>query len=78
MNEFYISLCRGLTGCYVYVLAPDEDTVRMHAAEYFGRIWCTIYSGAYFREVLRRRYPTATRVINKDKPIDLSNGWQYE
>lgn len=78
MNKYYISLCRGLMGHYVLVLAPDEETVRKHAEEYFGRLWCSIYTEAYFREILRRRYPTATKVVNPNKPIDLSGGWQWE
>jgi len=78
MNEYYISLCRGLTGYYVYVKAPDEETVRKHAAEYFGKLWCSVYTSAYFREIIRRRYPSASRVINPTNPVDLSGGWQWE
>ena len=78
MNAYYISLCRGLTGHYVLVHAPDEETVRKHALEYFGKIWCTIYTDAYFFEILRRRYPTATKVVNPSKPIILAGGWQWE
>ena len=78
MNEYYISLCRGLTGYYVLVLAESEEVVRQHAVEYFGKIWCNIYSSAYFREVICKRYPGASRVVNRSKPIDLSGGPSYE
>ena len=78
MKEFYISLCRGFSGFYIKVLAPDEETVRKYATEYMGKLWCSIYTDAYFYEILRRRYPAATRVINRDKPLDLSSGWHFE
>jgi hypothetical protein len=76
---FFISLCRGLVGSYVKVLARDEDTVRRHAAEYFGKLWCSVYTEAYFYEILRRRYGTKqTRIINLQHPIDLTAGWEWE
>ena len=78
MNRYYVSLCRGLMGYYVQFLAPDEETVRRHAAEYFGRMWCSVYTEAYFFEIIRRRYPSACRVVNRTKPIVLENGWEWE
>ena len=78
MNEYYISLCRGLTGYYVLVHAESEEIVRQHAAEYFGKIWCSIYTSAYFREIIRKRYPTASRVVNPTKPIILNDDYRYE
>ena len=72
MKTFYLSLCRGLVGYYVKFIAPDEDTVRCHAAKYFGRLWCSVYTEAYFYEVLKRRYPNNSRIINKDRPIELT------
>lgn len=72
MNIYYLSLCRGLVGYYVKFQAESEDVVREHAAMYFGRMWCTIYTEAYFREVLCRRYPKASRVVNRNNPIVLT------
>lgn len=73
MKTFYLSLCRGLTGYYVRVEAPSEDAVRRHAIKYFGQMWCSIYTDGYFHEVLRKRYPTSSKVINNRKPIVLTN-----
>lgn len=73
MKTFYLSLCRGLVGYYVVFKASDEEVVRRHAVKYFGRLWCSIYSEAYFREILRKRYPTATRIVNRDRPIVLQD-----
>ena len=73
MKTFYLSLCRGLTGYYVVFKAESEEAVRNHAIKYFGQLWCGIYSEAYFREILRKRYPTATRIVNRDRPIVLTD-----
>lgn len=76
---FYVSLCRGLSGWYVKFEAESEEVVRQHCAAYFGRMWCEVYSEAYYWEVLRKRYPRATRVVNRDKPIVLQgDNWQWE
>lgn len=74
MNIYYLSLCRGLTGYYVKFMAESEEEVREHAVKYFGLLWCNIYTEAYFYEILRRRYPKATRIVNRDKPIVLTGG----
>ena len=71
MKTFYLSLCRGLVGYYVVFKAESEEAVRAHAAEYFGQLWCSVYSEAYFREIIRKRFPTASRVVNRDRPIEL-------
>ena len=79
MKTFYLSLCRGLSGYYVVFKAESEEAVRSHAVKYFGQIWCSIYSEAYFREILRKRYPTATRIVNRDRPIvlhDSEGDWE--
>lgn len=73
MKTFYISLCRGLNGFYIKVQAPSEDAVRGYATRYCGEIWCNIYSEGYFYEVLRHRYPNATKVINNQQPIILTD-----
>ena len=70
MKRFYLSLTRGLVGYYVLFEAPNEDVVRKHAAKYFGRIWCSVYSGDYFEQRIAGRYSTE-RVINVDRPIVL-------
>lgn len=73
MNIYYVSLCRGLMGYYVKFEAPSEEAVRNHVARYFGRIWCSVYSEAYFYEVLRKRFPDQSRVVNANRPIILEN-----
>lgn len=76
MSTFYLSLNRGLVNYYVKFQAPDEETVRHHAAEYFGRLWCSVYTLDYFNTRIRSRYPN-TRVINEDSPIVLDT-WEWE
>lgn len=75
MKRFYVSLVRGLLGYYVLFEAPDEMTVRKHVAEYFGRMWCEVYTEEYFKNRLVGKYPIS--VINYDRPIVLDN-WQWE
>lgn len=79
MKTFYLSLCRGLVGYYVKFEAVSEEAVRQHAYKYFGSMWCSVYTEAYFMEILRKRYPKATRVVNRDHPIiltDESGEWE--
>lgn len=71
MKTFYLSLSNGLSGYYVVFKAEREELVRTFAKENFGTMWLCVYSEAYFREILRRRYPNATRVVNRDRPIIL-------
>lgn len=73
MNIYYLSLTRGLYGCYVKFYAESEEVVRNHAAEYFGQIWGGIYTAAYFMEIIRKRYPSASRIINDARPIVLTS-----
>lgn len=76
MYTYYLSLCRGLVGYYVEFVAPDEETVRKHAQEYFGRIWCHVYTYEYFERFIRSRFPNTT-IINEAQPIEL-NDWRWE
>lgn len=76
MNKYYVSLVRGLIGYYVLFEAPDEWTVRRHVSEYFGRMWCNVYSEGYFKQYIVGRYGVS-KVINADKPIRLES-WEWE
>lgn len=76
MRRFYLSLCRGLIGYYVLFEAPDESTVRRHAGEYFGRMWCSVYDEEYFIDNILHNYAD-TQVINPQKPIVLES-WEWE
>ena len=76
MNRYYLSLVRGLVGYYVLFEAPDEYTVRRHAQEYFGRVWCSVYEEDYFNRFIVGRYGES-RVINADRTIVLES-WQWE
>lgn len=76
MHTYYLSLTRGLVGYYVKFIAPDETTVRKHAHEYFGRLWCTVYTEEYFEQLIKARFPN-TKVINPDKPVELDD-WRWE
>lgn len=75
-KTYYLSLCRGLTGYYVMFKAPDEETVRRHAAEYFGRLWCSVYDEEYYKARIAGRYPNE-RIVNADNPIVLES-WEWE
>lgn len=76
MHRYYLSLCRGLIGYYVLFEAPDEATVRRHAAEYFGRMWCSVYDEDYFVDHILHNYPP-TIVVNVCRPIVLES-WEWE
>ena len=76
MKRFYLSLVRGLIGYYVLFEAPDEWTVRRHASEYFGRLWCSVYEESYFNRFIAARYGTP-KVVNADNPIVLES-WEWE
>lgn len=73
LKIYYVSLCRGLIGYYVKFVAPSEDAVRNHVSRYFGRMWCSVYTEAYFYEVLRKKYPRNSKVINRDDPVILED-----
>lgn len=75
MKKFYVSLVRGLLGYYVVFEAPDEMTVRKHVAEYFGRLWCSVYTEEYFTNYIVGKYET--RIINADRLIRLED-WRWE
>ena len=68
MQTYYVSLVHGLFGYYVKFLAPSEQIVRRHLHEYFGRMWCGVYTPTKF-EGIKAQYPST--VINEDKPIEL-------
>lgn len=71
MKTYYLILCKGLTGCYMVYEAASIEDVQRHAAENFSDMWTSVCSEAYFREIICKRYPKGTRVINRNKPIKL-------
>lgn len=75
MPKFYVSLVRGLLGYYVVFEAPSRDVVVGHVAEYFGRMWCSVYDETYFNSRIKGVYPV--QLVNEDKPIVLET-WQWE
>ena len=75
INTYYVSLVRGLIGYYVKFTADNENIVREHCAEYFGRLWCSVYDEKYFLEHI---YTPACKIINEDKPIHLGCYWEWE
>lgn len=77
LRVFYIGLRNGLHGYYIKVMAKDEAAATAYADKYVGLISGGVYSEAYFYEILRRRFPASTKIINKSKPVMLING-QYE
>ena len=64
-QAFYVSLVRGLQGCYVKILANDEEVVRKHCLEYYGRLWCSIYSRTDMVAMKSKGYHI--NVINDEK-----------
>lgn len=72
MKVYYLSLCRSLFGFYVAFLAPDEDTVRKHACEYYGRLWCSVYE-----ERPKTTHPGFRGILREDDPIVLfESSWE--
>lgn len=67
MKLFYLSLTRSLLGFYVAFLAPDESVVREHAAKYFGRMWCSVYTED------PSNFKGTIEVLRKDNPIVLNS-----
>lgn len=85
MNTYYISLVRGLQGCYVKVIADCVETVRLHCKEYYGRLWCSVYSEEEFETIVNKIYkingvefPKYYSVINENNPIELNDNYLYE
>lgn len=77
MGIYYLSLVRGLSGYYVKFKATSAEVVSRHAAEYFGRMWCSVYSEDYFNLCIAGKYRTE-HIINPDDPIELGGEWQWE
>lgn len=71
LNTFYLKLKYGLDGYYVKFRAPSPEAVQRHANEYFGLIAGSIYTEAYFYEIVRKREQT-TRIIRRNDPIVLT------
>ena len=71
LKLFYVSLVRSLRGYYVAFLAPDEATVRAHLAEYYGRLWCSVYTEK------PKMYPGDIGILREDNPIVLTSpSWE--
>lgn len=70
MNQYYLSLSRGLVGYYVLFEAPEEEYVRKHAELYFGGVWCSVYPADH-------EFVSEPKIINEESPIILENGWEW-
>ena len=66
MKQYYVSLVHGLLGYFVLFEAPDEFSVRWYCKEYFGKLWCGVYTSIP-KEVRKKD------VINPDNPIELGD-----
>lgn len=71
MNTYYISLVRGLNGCYVKIVAPSENAVRKYCANYMGKMWCSIYTEL-------KPQPFCNCVIINQEPIVIEEDGLYE
>lgn len=71
LNTYYLQLKYALDGYYVKFRAPSPESVRRHADEYFGLLAGSIYTAAYFYEVVRKREQT-TRLIRRTDPVTLT------
>jgi len=74
-NSYYVSLVNSLFGYYLKFNAYSEEIVREHLLEYYGKLWCSIYSEQEFKS---SRYYTPAKVINEDAPIKLYNRYDWE
>lgn len=43
-KRFYVSLVRELRGFYIDALAYDEESLRLYLNEYYGKMWCSVYT----------------------------------
>jgi len=74
-KNYYVSLVRSLFGYYLKFNAYSEEIVRRHLLEYYGKLWCSIYSEQEFKS---SPYYTRAKVINEDAPIELYNHYDWE
>lgn len=76
MNNYYISLARGLQGYYVLVKADNIEVVRKYALSYYGKLWCSIYED-YDMSLFKVIHPKCN-IINENDPIELGSSFKYE
>ena len=74
-KNYYVSLVYSLFGYYLKFNACSEEIVRGHLLEYYGKLWCSIYSEQEFKS---SPYYTRAKVINEDTPIKLYNQYDWE
>jgi len=74
-KNYYVSLVRGLLGYYLKFNACSAEIVREHLLEYYGKLWCSIYTEQEFKS---SRYYATAKVINEDAPIKLYNHYEWD
>jgi hypothetical protein len=42
MKQFYVTLCRELSGHCIHAEAPSKDILQHYIIEHYGKIWCSI------------------------------------
>jgi hypothetical protein len=72
-NNYYVSLCRGLLGYYVFIQATDEDVVRDYCVKYMGKMWCSVYN---YKQI--KSFVFDINIINPLSPIILNGCSDYE
>lgn len=68
VKNYYVALAYSLFGYYLKFTAHDEEIVREHLLEYYGRLWHNIYEEQEFKA--SPAYVRA-RIINEHEPIKL-------
>ena len=76
MNEYYISLTRGLLGYYVKVLATSIEVAREYASNYYGSLWCSVYENKDIEAFSSRGWKNI--IINDNDPVILDDCPLYE
>lgn len=73
MENYYVSLVKGLQGNYVKFLACNEEVVRDYCLQYMGKMWCSIYTESQINN-----FKFKCNVINEDKPITLGDSSDWD
>lgn len=68
VKNYYVALAYSLFGYYLKFTAHDEEIVRKHLLEYYGRLWHNIYEEQEFKS---SPIYVRAKIINEHEPIKL-------
>jgi hypothetical protein len=74
-KNFYVSLCKGLIGYYIFFKATTEEVIRDYCLANMGKIWCNIYDQRRINEMINSHKKLI--IININDPIILNDCGDY-